>query len=265
MGDLLNMRKLNLSLPPDYIARPAAKVREWLERNTDSVRLLQAQQILQRVHVALDGQISALSDADIDVEIRGWAEAHHFDAVYPPGTISKAQENEITTRVKRALNAIPTSIEVKGDRGAIKISASGPTATLKNGLMQYSVSGSWSGDLQFKTQAPGAAFSASISPQNWNLSLVLGRVAPNLSEMDTVFKKGEAALRGALGDLSKVDWSSPSKTKQLFTPYLGPVKAAVDAVSRTAALRPGELNLGAWIGGDVSGGVAGGIRLTIVF
>ena len=265
MSNPLSMRKVNLSLPADYIAQPAAKVREWLESNTSSLRMLQAPQILQRVRAALGPQITPLNDADVDVMIRAWAEDHHLPSVYPPSAISKAQENEIISRVKRILNAIPTSIEVKGDQTAIKISASGPTATLKSGSMQHSVSGSWTGELQFKTQAPGAVFTASVSPQNWNLSLTIGRLAPNLAEMDTVFKTGEAAVRGALGDLNKVDWSSPSKTKEVFSPYLGPVKAAVDAVSRSAALRPGEINFGAWVGGDNSGGVAGGVRLTIVF
>jgi hypothetical protein len=265
MSDLLSMRKVNLRLPPDYIARPASKVREWLDKNTDSLKMLQAPQILQRVRTALAGEITPLNDADVDAMIRAWADEHHFSSVYPPGTVSKAQESELIARVKKALNAIPTSIEIKGDQGAIKIAVTGPTATLKTGSLTHSVGGSWTGDLEFKTQAPGAAFTASISPDKWNLSLVLGRTAPNLSEMETVFKKGEAALRGALGDLNKIDWSSPSKTKQLFTPYLGPVKAAVDAVSRSSALKSGEINFGAWIGGDASGGVTGGLRLTIVF
>jgi hypothetical protein len=256
----------DLSIRPDFIQRPMNKVREWLEANTSSLQVLQAAQILQRVRAALGGQISSLNDEDIHVAIRSWAQEHGFRGVYPAGSpISKAQEFEIVTRVKNVISAIPTNVTVESKDAAIKITASGPTATLKHGSTRISVSGDWSGALQFKTEAPGVVFGAAISQQSWSLTFGLGRLTPDLTNMDKVFKSGEGAVRGALGDLKRVDWSSASNTRQIFAPYLDPVKAAVSAASRTASLKPGELNLGAWVGGDISGGVTGGIRLVIVF
>ena len=266
MSNPFSMRKPGLGIPKNYFEGPMTIVCEWLERNTDSLRVLQAPQILQRVRAALGSQVAALNDEDVHVAIRGWAKEHGFSSVYPPGSpISKAQEFEIITRVKKVLSAIPTDVSVDGKNAAIKISVTGPTATLKAGSARISVGGDWSGALQFKTEASGAVFAASISQQNWSLTFGMGKLVPNLADMDTVLKNGEAALRGALSDLNKVDWSSPAKTKQLFSPYLDPIKSAVNAVSRTVSLKPGELNLGAWVAGDVSGGVTSGIRLVIVF
>jgi hypothetical protein len=137
---------------------------------------------------------------------------------------------------------------------------------LQSGNLQHSLTRSWGGDLQFKTQAPGVAFTASMGEKDWKMTLAFGQLAPDLNELESVFKKGEAALRGALGDLDKVDWKNPSKTKQVFTPYLDPIKSAVDAASKSAKLRPGDLALGAWVGSSPSGGgVAGGVQLTILF
>ena len=256
----------DLSVRPDFLERPMTKVREWLEANCSTLQVLQGPQILQRVRAALGSQISTLNDEDIRVAIRSWADEHKLRGVYPAGSpISKAQEYEIVTRVKKVISAIPTDVTVDSKDAAIKITASGPTATLKSGQTRISVSGDWSGALQFKTEAPGVVFGAAISQQSWMLTFGMGRLTPDLLTMDKVFKSGEGALRGALGDLNRVDWSSASKTKQVFSPYLDPVKAAVTAVSRTASLKPGELNLGAWVGGDISGGVTGGIRLVIVF
>src|SRR5262249_4567438 len=98
-----------------------------------------------------------------------------------------------------------------------------------------------------------------------SVARLTARLAPNLADLEPVFQKGEAALRGALGNLQKVDWSNPTKTKQVFAPYLDPVKAAVDAVSKAAAVKPGDISFGLWVGGDTSGGVTGGLLLTIVF
>lgn len=169
-------------------------------------------------------------------------------------------------RLKKLFGSIPTSIDYKWSNGAAVVSVSGATVKLYTGPLQHSLTRSWGGDLEFKTQAPGVAFTVSMGEKDWKLMMAFGKLAPNLSELETVFKKGEAALRGALGSLDKVDWKNPSKTKQLFTPYLDPIKSAVDAASKSANLRAGYISFGAWVGGSPSGGgVAGGVQLTILF
>jgi hypothetical protein len=107
---------------------------------------------------------------------------------------------------------------------------------------------------------------AEMSEKDWRMTLAFGELAPNLNELESVFRKGETALRGALGDLDKVDWKNPSRTRQVFAPYLDPIKSAVDAAAKTAKQRPGDMNLGLWVSGSRSGpGVAGGVQLTILF
>jgi hypothetical protein len=257
-------RKINLSLPADYISKPADKVRDWLRANTNSLRAMGETQIIQRVRTALGSEITRLNDADIAVLVKEWAREKGIQLPGPPAGAGPS-ESEIVARLKKVLGAIPTSIDYKWNNGVATISVSGATVKLNAGKAQYSVSGSWGGNLEFKTQAQGVAFTASMSEKEWRLSLAYGELAPNLSELETVFKKGEAALRGALGDLDKVDWRNPSKTKQVFSPYLDPVKSAVDAVSKSAKQRPGAVSIGGWVGGGPSGGVGGGVQLTIVF
>jgi hypothetical protein len=107
------------------------------------------------------------------------------------------------------------------------------------------------------------------------MTFTIGKKAPNISDMEQVFKNGEAAIRGVVSNLDKVDFTDLGKTKDRFSPYLDPIKAAVDAASKTAALRPGEVNVGALVQGTMPGsgsgtagvgsGVTAGVGVTITF
>lgn len=257
-------RRINLSLPADYLSKPAEKVRDWLRKNTASLRALGETEMVTRVRSALGAQITALNDGDIAVVVREWAKNN---GIRLPGQAAGPGpgESEIVARVKKIFAAIPSAVEYKWSNGAAIVSVSGLTTQLNTGNRQHSVRRSWDGGLEFKTQTPGMAFTASASEKNWRLELAFGPLAPNLDEIGTVFTKGEAALRGALGSLDKVDWRNPSKTKQVFSPYLDPLKSAMEAASRAAKLRSGAASVSAWVGGSPSGGGAGGLQLTIVF
>ena len=78
MSNPFSMRKPGLGIPKNYFEGPMTIVCEWLERNTDSLRVLQAPQILQRVRASLGSQVAALNDEDVHVAIRGWAKEHGF-------------------------------------------------------------------------------------------------------------------------------------------------------------------------------------------
>lgn len=257
-------RKIDLSLRPDYILRPAEKVREWLGLNTASLRAMREADIVTKLRAALGPQITALNDGDLAAMVREWAKAN---GIQLPGMAAGAGpgESEIVARLKRLFASIPTSVDYKWSNGAAVVSVSGATLRLNTGSLQHAVTRSWGGELEFKTQAPGVAFTVSMGEKDWRLMMAFGKLAPNLSELESVFKKGEAALRGALGNLDKVDWKNPSKTKQVFAPYLDPIKSAVDAASKSAKLQAGDLSLGAWVGSGPTGGAAGGVQLTIVF
>ncbi len=264
-------RRLNLNLPSDYFSKPTTKLYDWLDNNTASLRILSEAQIIQKARAALGPDLQRLNDADLAAHIRAWAKSHNFMLAGGPGAAPvHAGDPEVVERLKKFFGSIPTEVKWVGDQGSAAINMSGLAATLDAGKVKYAISQGWDGTVQFKTQTSGMTFAASLGPKNWSLTFNIGRTAPNLSDLENVFKKGETALRGVVSNLDKVDFQDPGKTKQQFSPYLDPIKQAIDAASKAAALRPGSVSVGAWFQGGVpgapeAGGVSGGIRLTIVF
>ncbi len=264
-------RKLNLNLPSDYFSKPTTKLLDWLEKNTASLRVLPEDQIILKARAALGPDIAVLNNGDIAAQIRSWAKSHNF--LLPGGSAgapARAGDPEIIARLKKFFGPIPTEIKWVGNQGSAAITMSGLTATLDQGKTKYAISQGWDGTVQFKTQTSGMTFTASMGPKNWNLTFTIGRLAPNISDLENVFKKGEGALRGVLSNIDKIDFRDPGKTKQEFAPYLDPIKGAIDAASKTAAQRPGDISVGAWLQGGVpgapdAGGLSGGLRLTVVF
>ncbi len=261
-------RKLNLNLPNDYFSRPMSLAGDWLEKNTNSLRNSTESQILLRLRGTLGNQISVLKDSDLSALIKAWAERKGIRLPGKPSDDHPLQEGEIKTKLTKLFGAIPTKVEVQFNRGGAASSVSGLTAHLRSGKVQYSVGSSWSGELEFKTQTPGAVFAASLSSEKWKLNFTIGKLAPDISKLEDIFRGGEKALRGAIGDLDKIDWHNASKTKSVFEPYLDPIKKAVDAATKVAGMKPGDVSFGVWLEGSTqsgSGGVSGGLRLTIVF
>lgn len=257
-------RKINLSLPADYIAKPAEKVRNWLQSNTASLRMLDESSIVAKARTALGPQIAALNDGDLGAMVTEWAKAN---GIQTPGAAAGRGpgEAEIVSRLKRLFSSIPTSIDYRWKNGAAQVAVSGATLQMKTGPLQHSATRSWGGNFEFKTQAPGVAFTVALGEKDWRLTMAFGKLAPNLSDLESVFKKGEAAVRGALSNIDKLDVRNISKSKQALAPYLDPIKSAVTAASQSAKLQAGDLSLGAWVGGGPVGGIAGGAQLTIVF
>lgn len=261
MGD---PRKANLSLPADYIDKPAGQVRGWLQSNTQSIRMLEPQAIVARVRNALGPQIRALNDNDLAGLVAEWARNNGIaPATLPPRTAPG--EPEIVAQLKKTFGAIPTSIKLNRNNVGGEISVSGATATIRTGPAVHSVSRSWGGNYELKTQVPGAAFVLALGEKDWRMSLTFGSEVPDLSSLDGVFRKGEAAMRGALGNIDKLDVRNPGKTKQVLAPYLDPIKAAVTAAAKSAGVKPNSINFGVWTGGSPSTGATAGVQLTIVF
>lgn len=257
-------RRINLSLPPDYIAKPAEKVRNWLQSNTPTLRMLDQSSIVAKARSALGPNIKALNDGDLAALVAEWAKTNGIQSPGAAGGRGPG-EAEIVSRLKRLFASIPTSIDYTWANGAAQVTVSGATLQMKTGPLQHSATRSWGGNFEFKTQAPGVAFTVSLGEKDWQMMMSFGKLAPNLGDLESVFKKGEAAVRGALANIDKLDVRNPSKTKQALAPYLDPIKSAVTAASRAAGLQAGDLNLGAWVGGGPAGGIAGGIQLTVVF
>jgi hypothetical protein len=266
-------RNINLNLPGDYLSKPTTKFLEWLERNTTSLRILSEDQIIQRARTALGSDLSRLNNDDLAAQIREWARSHGFVL---PGSgapaVARAGDPEVLDRLKKLFASIPTEVKWVSypGGGSAAINVSGLTSTVNSGKTQSAISLGWDRTIQFKTQTSGMTFAASIGPQNWSMTFTIGRMAPNISDLESIFKKGEAAIRRVLSNLDKVDFRDPSKTKDQFSPYLDPIKSAIDAASKTAATRPGDVSFGAWVqrgvpGAPGAGGVSGGVGLTIVF
>lgn len=264
-------RKINLNLPGDYFSAPTTKFVQWLEANTASLRLLSEDQIIQRARTALGPELSRLNNGDLAAHIREWAKSHQ---VVLPGSVGPARVNagdpEVVDRLKKLFASISPEVKWVYPGGDAAITVSGFTATVSSGQIRSTLVLGWNETIQFKTQTSGMTFAASVGPQNWSLTFTIGRIAPNIADLEQVFKKGETAIRGVLSNLDKVDFRDPGKTKNQFAPYLDPIKSAIDAASKTAAARPGDVSFGAWVQGGVpgtSGGgdVSGGVGLTILF
>ena len=257
-------RKINLNLPADYIDKPAGKVRDWLKANTASIRMLDESAIIARLRTTLGPQIAQLNDGDLSSLVAEWATANGV-ATSPIPPRAAPGEPEIVAQLKKTFGAIPTSIKFNRKNVGGEVTVSGATAYMKTGPLKHSATRSWGGDFEFKTQAPGVAFTVALGEKDWRLMMAFGKLAPDLSDMASVFKKGEAALRGALSNIDRLDLRNPSKSKQVLAPYLDPIKSAVTSASRSAKMQAGDLSLGAWVGSGPTGGIAGGAQLTIVF
>jgi len=275
MGDLMLMR-----------VSPVSQLRDWLLNNTDSLRLIPERDIILQARLALPG-ISEMDNGDIAWEIHKWAETHSFLPVNWVGTPSfvvpgsagaapvRGGDPEILDDLKallKTLQSVPTKIEWVGDGASAGISVSGATATLGKGNEKLQATVGWDRTLELKTDVSGLIFSAKIDPVNksWNMTFTIGRQAPNLSDVANVFQQGEGALRGVVSNVDKVDFSNPGKTVQQFSPYVTPIKAAVDAASKIAAQRPGDISFGVSLkGGSQTAPGAGGFTatalITVVF
>jgi len=272
MADSLGSpRNINLNLPIDYFSRSTTKFVEWLEANTSTLRALPEEQIILRARTALASHISRLNDRDLAAHIRQWAKSHGF--VLPgsdkPPPIT-AGDSEVVDRLKKLFASITTQVKWGTGHETNTISVSGFTRTVNSGQTQSSISLGWDRAIQFKTQTSGMTFSASVGPDKWSMSFTIGRAAPTISDLESIFRKGEAAIRGVLSNLDKVDLRDPGKTKTQFTPYLDPIKSAIDAASKAAAMRPGDVSLGAIVQGGApgtpgAGSVSGGLVVTVIF
>jgi hypothetical protein len=163
----------------------------------------------------------------------------------------------VVTRLKRVFGSIPTKIQWVGNQGTLGIDASGLTSSLTAGNTKYTLTAGWDRAVQFKTQVSGMTFGATIGPNGWNLTFIFGEAAPNIPDMEKVFKNGASALSGFVSNLDQFDPKNPSKTVQAFSPYLDPIKQSVSAASKAAAQRRGKVSVGVWVQGPVPGGNPG--------
>jgi len=270
MGDLMLMR-----------VTPTQVLRDWLLKNTDSLRLQPERDIILGARLELGTQIAGMDNGDIAWEIHEWAKTHSFLPTARDGVPSfvvpssdgatpmRAGDSEALDKLKsllKTLGAVPTELKWEGDGTSAAISASGLTAAFNQGKTEVGVG--WDRTVEFKTDASGMTFSAQIDPQNknWSMSLMIGRQAPNLADVANVFKQGEGAVRGVLSNMDKIDLRDPGKTKSQFTPYLNPIKDAVDAAGKIAAQRPGDISFGVSLKGGLPGAQGGGgVTATALF
>jgi hypothetical protein len=267
---------------------PTEVLRDWLLKNTDSLRMRPERDIILMARLELAYQLKDMDNGDIAWEIHKWAETHSFLPVNWQGTPGsavpanagaapvRAGDPEILDRLKelmKTLGSIPTELKWVGDGASAGISFTGATVSAGKGDAKVTVTAGWNRSLELKTAVSGMTFAAKIDPanQNWTMTFTIGRQSPNLSDVANVFQQGESAIRGVLSNANKVDFSNPGKTVQQFTPYLAPIKAAIDAAGKIAAQRPGDISFGVSLKGGLpgapagAGGVTGMALFTVVF
>ena len=268
MGDLMLMRQTPVSL-----------LRDWLAKNTENLRMMRESEIILQARLAVP-EISQMYNGDVAWEIHQWAKTHSLLPVDWPGTPTyipgssgstpvRAGDPEIIDRLKsllKTLKSIPTEIKWTGKDASAGISVSGATATL--GPLEATAG--WDRTLELKTKVSEMEFSAKIDPvnKNWEMTFTIGDEVPNLSNVADVFTKGESAMRSVVSNAGKLDLSNPSRTVQQFKPYVDPIKDAVDAASKIAKLRPGDISFGVSLKGPMPtapGGVTVPAVITIFF
>jgi hypothetical protein len=271
MTDLMLMRQTPVSL-----------LRDWLAKNTESLRMTPERDIITSARIEVPA-IAQMDNGDIAWEIHQWAKKNSFLPVDLPGdptyvsgssgaTPVRAGDPEIIDKLKSLLNtlkSVPTEIKWTGKDASAAISVSGLTATLG----PVEATAGWDRTLELKTSVSGMEFSGKIDPanKNWEMKFTIGNDVPNLSDLASIFTKGEAALRGVVLNADKVDLKNPSKTMATFKPYVDPIKDAVDAASKIAKQRPGDISFGVSLKGPLpdsppgTGGITVTAVITIVF
>lgn len=249
---------------------PPMILQDWLAKNTVGMRMMPERDVILQARIALGSQIADMDQGDIAWEIHKWAQKNSFLPVdlptvpgspvtgSPGATPVRGGDSEALDSLKKLLNtlqSIPTKIEWTGSDGSAAISVSGATLTAGKGQNKTQLTAGWDRTLEMKTDISGMTFSAKIDPinQNWNMTFTIGRQVPNLSNVTDVFQKGDAAIQGVLANANKVDVTNPSKTYQTFQPYVDPIKGAVDAASKIAAQRPGDISFGVSLKGGFPG------------
>jgi hypothetical protein len=255
---------------------PVSLLRDWLSKNTDSLRMIPEREIILQARLGVP-EISQMDNGDIAWEIHQWAKTHSLLPVdwagtpaYIPGssgsTPVRAGDPEIIDRLKsllKTLKSVPTEIKWTGKDASAGISVSGATASLG----PVEATAGWDRTLELKTSVSDMEFSAKIDPvdKNWEMTFTIGDEVPNLSDVANVFTKGESAMRSVVMNAGRLDLSNPSKTVQQFKPYVDPIKDAVDAASKIAKLRPGDISFGVSLKGPLPNSPSpGGVTVTAV-
>ena len=246
MGDLMLMRQT-----------PVSMLRDWLEKNTDSLRMRQERDIILSARLEVP-EIAQMDNGDVAWEIHQWAKTHSFlpqdlpagSPTYVAGnsaaTPVRAGDPEIIDQLKSLLKNFPTDITWTGKDASAGITVSGLTASLAAGDVKFEAKAGWGKTLELKTSVSKMSFTAQIDPteKTWSMTFVIGEEVPNLSDVTTVFQKGESAMRGVISNIGNIDPRDPSKTVTQFKPYVDPIKDAVEAASQIAKQRPGNVTFG---------------------
>jgi hypothetical protein len=271
MTDLMLMRQTPVSL-----------LRDWLAENTNKgLRMRTERDIILQARLEIPA-IARMDNGDIAWEIHQWAEKNSFLPVnwvgtpgaVPPGSAGatpvRAGDPEILDNLKALMKTLQSISNIKwvGDGVTAGISVSGLTADFGKGSDKLTATVGWDRTLELKTCVSGMTFSGKIDPvsKTWDMEFTIGKQAPNLADVANVFQQGESALRGVLSSTNKIDFTNPSKTVSQFSPYIAPIKAAVDAASKIAAQRPGSISFGVSLkGGPPTSTSPGGVTATALF
>jgi hypothetical protein len=243
----IRMRRLDLSVP-DKQGQAMNRVMQWLEDESRKrvLFLLSQEELIKQIRVALKANVVCLSNEMLSKQVGNWLQQHGRPSAKPQQSFV---EPDFVGKLRRDFKKIQEAFEVKWHDGSGAITVSGPKAKFDGGKLEASVG--WDGTLELKTaDLQGGVFTASIGPKQWSLTMLIGDKVPDFSKLQTVFQKGDAALRAVLRDPLSIAWNDPSKTKQQFSSQMDDVKSAVETAMKTASLRPGSVHFGISAKGD---------------
>jgi hypothetical protein len=271
------------------LSERAAPLRDWLEANTDSLKLLSGAQIVARVRTL---SVVGPDFADIEIlkEVGAWAARHHHEGASLLPEPAKAQappppgDSELLGAAAAGFSAAKDGVGiVRPGAGRAVISMEGATAglalrrvgelsaTLEPGGVELELEGkktgrakkpkwkanaslSWDGDVGVSVTAGELHFKASIDDKRWSASLSFPGDSPLtfISELTRIFSAGEAGMRGIVAAVEDFDdLSEIPDVAAAVKPHLAPVEAAVSAAKAIAKVVPRRVNVGITASGPV--------------
>lgn len=262
---------------------PQDQITKYLFANKSKVESLSLEQVVRQVRLSVFFSMPPIPDDEIKTVVSRWAMIHAVGMLVklPPGSTapgpippaSPTPESELVSTVKKAITMVSEGVTL-GPKGAnLNLGVTGLTANLKQGEQALRLGVSWTGTLKLETESGPFHFSASLSPDKWELSLSFPQdtYIPDLSKLAKVFQEGERAvgqMAAATRSFSKV--SDAGKVGAMIKPHAAAIQDAADAVSGLAnASRKGGPSFGFKMGSPQPGpgekGMPGGVEGYVVF
>jgi hypothetical protein len=242
---------------------PEERVNEYLTINQWKLEQSSIDLIVADVKWKAFFGMSPLSEEQIRQLVVRWATFHapglllKLAMLGVPSTAPKPaappSSSALIDAVKKAMKLINDGVRMVGDdKENVVIGVSGLMANVTTDVGSAALGISWGGALVYKADAGDFHFSASVSKDQWEMTLSFPKdsAVPSLPKLGNVFGEGERAVRkiaGATASFGNVN--DASRVGALIKPHVSAVQAAVEAASGIAAAeKAGGMSFGFKLG-----------------